>query len=204
MRKRKTVDYNLESDDDEYIEKLQGGERPQNGDEARAEVQETLRNNTVRQVNNMHLQNVTMQLRKASCHPFLLDWPVDPLTRQYVLNDELVSSSGKMMMLERLLDELFRRDHKVLLFSQFTTMLDIVEVRSPCSFTTFVSSSSPCSLQDWAVEYKKWKICRIDGSTSPEDRRSQMNLFNSSQGDPRLFLLSTRAGGLGINLVAAG
>ena len=77
----------------------------------------------------MSLQNMVMQLRKVCSHPFLFDWPVDPETRQPVLNDELATASGKMMVLERLLDELFKRGHKVLLFSQFTTMLDIIEVR---------------------------------------------------------------------------
>lgn len=51
-----------------------------------------------------------------------------------------------------------------------------------------------------------WKICRIDGSTAPLDRRAQMNKFQTggdSPDAPVLFLLSTRAGGLGINLVAA-
>ena len=51
-----------------------------------------------------------------------------------------------------------------------------------------------------------WKICRIDGSTAPLDRREEMNRFQNGGDDPdapRLFLLSTRAGGLGINLVAA-
>ena len=51
-----------------------------------------------------------------------------------------------------------------------------------------------------------WKICRIDGSTSPLNRREEMNRFQTGGDDPdapRLFLLSTRAGGLGINLVAA-
>ena len=76
----------------------------------------------------MSLQNMVMQLRKVCSHPFLFDWPVDPETRQPVLNDELATASGKMMVLERLLDELFKRGHKVLLFSQFTTMLDIIEV----------------------------------------------------------------------------
>lgn len=131
----------------------------------------------------MHLKNVTMQLRKVACHPFAFDWPIDPVTREYVVNEELVDASGKMMMLERLLEELFKRGHRVLLFSQFTTMLDIIE--------------------DWAVEFKRWDICRIDGSTSPDDRRAQMDRFNGANAEPRLFLLSTRAGGLGINLVSA-
>lgn len=82
----------------------------------------------VKQVNNMKLQNTVMQLRKVCSHPFLFDWPIDKKTREPVLGEELVNASGKMMVLDRLLRELFRRDHKVLLFSQFTTMLDIIEV----------------------------------------------------------------------------
>ncbi|THU99120.1 hypothetical protein K435DRAFT_777107 [Dendrothele bispora CBS 962.96] len=137
-------------------------------------------------VNNMKLQNTVMQLRKVCSHPFLFDWPLDPVSHQPILNDDLVAASGKMMVLDRLLSELFSRKHKVLLFSQFTTMLDIIE--------------------DWAVELKGWKICRIDGSTGPLERREQMNEFQNggdSPDAPQLFLLSTRAGGLGINLVAA-
>ena len=84
---------------------------------------------TVKKVNNLHLQNAVMQLRKVCSHPFLFDWPVDAKTMQPVLNDELVNASGKMMVLERLLDELFARGHKVLVFSQFKTMLDVIEVR---------------------------------------------------------------------------
>jgi len=78
----------------------------------------------------MKLQNTIMQLRKVCSHPFLFDWPVDPRTQQFVVNDDLVKASGKMMILDRLLTELLARGHKVLLFSQFTTMLDIIEVRS--------------------------------------------------------------------------
>jgi ATP-dependent DNA helicase len=82
----------------------------------------------VKQVNNMKLQNTVMQLRKVCSHPFLFDWPLDQSTHQPILNEDLVNASGKMLVLDRLLDELFRRGHKVLLFSQFTTMLDIIEV----------------------------------------------------------------------------
>ena len=76
----------------------------------------------------MTLKNVIMQLRKVCQHPYLFHWPKDPLTREPILNEELVTSSGKMMVLDRLLDALFAEDHKVLLFSQFTTMLDIIQV----------------------------------------------------------------------------
>jgi len=93
----------------------------------------------------MKLQNTVMQLRKVCSHPFLFDWPLDPNSRQPILNDELVDASGKMMVLDRLLSELFKRKHKVLLFSQFTTMLDIIEVsRSSLHSLDFAISSRLC------------------------------------------------------------
>jgi SNF2 family DNA or RNA helicase len=85
-------------------------------------------------VNNMKLQNTIMQLRKVCSHPFLFDWPLDPMTQQPVMDEQLIDHSGKMMVLDRLLAELFKRKHKVLLFSQFTTMLDIIEVKPLSSF----------------------------------------------------------------------
>jgi ATP-dependent DNA helicase len=86
-----------------------------------------------------------------------------------------------MLLLDRLLPRLFEDDHKVLIFSQFTTQLDILE--------------------DYC-ELRGWKVCRIDGSVAQESRRTQIADFNS---DPeyKIFLLSTRAGGQGINLASA-
>ena len=63
----------------------------------------------------MHLQNVVMQLRKVCSHPYLFDWPVDS-SNEYILDEQLVNVSGKMLLLNRLLDELFKRKHKVLVF----------------------------------------------------------------------------------------
>ncbi len=82
----------------------------------------------VRQVNNLKLQNAVMQLRKVCSHPFLFDWPIDHETHNPVLGEELVNASGKMMVLDRLLKALFSRGHKVLIFSQFKIMLDIIQV----------------------------------------------------------------------------
>ena len=151
----------------------------------------------------MKLQNTVMQLRKVCSHPFLFDWPVDERTKQPVINEDLVHASGKMMMLERLLDELFARGHKVLLFSQFTMMLDIIEVSDPPDSRCLPSHPR----QDWATEFKGWRLCRIDGSTSAAERSGQVALFQNpsktEKNPPRLFLLSTRAGGMGLNLVAA-
>ncbi|CAO1627411.1 unnamed protein product [Sympodiomycopsis kandeliae] len=137
-----------------------------------------------KEINNMKLQNVFMQLRKICCHPYLFDWPREPDGSQKV-DKGVITASGKMLLLNRLLDALFAKKHKVLIFSQFTTILDIIEA--------------------WAEEYKSIRTCRIDGTTSQEERRAQMKSFNEDNSDDsvRLFLLSTRAGGLGINLVAA-
>lgn len=87
-----------------------------------------------------------------------------------------------MLLLDRLLPKLFDEGHKVLIFSQFTTQLDILE--------------------DYSRELRGWNVCRIDGSVSQDSRRQQIHDFNN---DPkhRLFLLSTRAGGQGINLASA-
>ncbi|KAF9818800.1 hypothetical protein IEO21_02580 [Rhodonia placenta] len=183
--------YDVDGDDDEYFERLESGEvvaehhktKKQSAEEMGRDWQ---RENLLKKVSNMRLQNTVMQLRKVCSHPFLFDWPTDAKTREPILNEELVTASGKMLVLDRLLDALFATKHRVLLFSQFTTMLDIIE--------------------DWARELKGWSICRIDGSTSMAQRREEVNRFQNSDNEldaPQLFLLSTRAGGLGLNLVAA-
>ena len=123
-----------------------------------------------------------MQLRKAANHPYLFDWPVIPGTDTYLVNKDIVNVSGKMLLLERLLPALFADDHKVLIFSQFTTMLDIIE--------------------DWATQLHEWAVCRIDGAVPQDERQRQIKEFNTEK-EVKLFLLSTRAGGLGINLTAA-
>lgn len=83
-----------------------------------------------------------------------------------------------MMLLDRLVPELFIRGHKVLIFSQFSKMLDILE--------------------NWA-SIRKWGACRIDGGIPHGERQVEIERFNN---DPqaKMFLLSTRAGGLGINV----
>ncbi|PWN32770.1 uncharacterized protein FA14DRAFT_137818, partial [Meira miltonrushii] len=136
-------------------------------------------------ISNMHLQNPIMQLRKVAAHPFLLYWPRDPTSGELIANEDLIYASGKMMMLNRLLDALWSKGHKVLLFSQFTTMLDILE--------------------EWCVDYKGVTPFRIDGTVSVQERANLMKEFNTNKGPDacKIFLLSTRSGGLGVNLVAA-
>lgn len=122
-----------------------------------------------------------MQLRLVCNSPlnFYNPWAADT---GLDVDETLVTSSGKMLLLDRLLPALFKRGHKVLIFSQFKTQLDILE--------------------DYARELRKWNVCRIDGSVAQDNRRQQIQDFNE---DPeyKLFLLSTRAGGQGINLATA-
>ncbi|KAI9463179.1 SNF2 family N-terminal domain-containing protein [Boletus coccyginus] len=185
LRGGKRRRYDVDGNDEEYFERVEKGDEDEDGTKKTEDVSEVGRQHRMREnvkgINNMRLQNTVMQLRKACSHPLLFSDPTVPLPET---TEELVDASGKMMLLERLLDELFRTKHKVLLFSQFTTVLDIIET--------------------WATELKGWRICRIDGSTSPLERREQMNLFQGNKVNaPVLFLLSTRAGGLGITLTAA-
>lgn len=120
-----------------------------------------------------------MQLRLACNSPHHFSWPWPPGADP---DSTLITDSGKMSLLDRLVPPLLRSGHKIILFSQFSKQLDI--------------------LQDWATVLRGWEVCRIDGSVPAEERNTQIAAFNE---DPecRLFLLSTRAGGLGINLTAA-
>lgn len=129
------------------------------------------------------LSNIVMQLRKAIMHPYL--FPEADETKGYSTNEKIVRDCGKMIVLDKLLGRLYNDvegKHKCLIFSQMTQMLDIME--------------------DYLI-FRGYKYCRIDGSTSSFDRDMQMADFNNATSDKFVFLLSTRAGGLGINLQAA-
>jgi ATP-dependent DNA helicase len=181
-----------EESEDAFMQRMES-ERPTREVEPRvltaADVKRQSKEHAVRQaekaINNMKLQNPIMQLRKICGHPFLFYWPKDRETGQPLVNEDLVNASGKLLMLNRLLDALWSRGHKVLLFSQFTTMLDII--------------------QEWAEDYKGQATYRIDGNVDVPSRGAMMKKFNTEKGPDscNLFLLSTRAGGLGVNLVAA-
>ncbi|OBZ90380.1 Lymphoid-specific helicase [Choanephora cucurbitarum] len=179
--KKKEVSYKEKSDRQFFKDLEKEPEEPKVDEDALARTQELAQ--AVKQVNGLHLQNLVMQLRKVCNHPFLFDWPIDPATNTPILSHELAAQSGKVLLLDRLLTGLFDRGHKVLVFSQMTKMLDILE--------------------DWATHLKGWPICRLDGSVSQEDRRRQIEEFSDPRSEIKLFLLSTRAGGLGINLTAA-
>lgn len=141
----------------------------------RVEVKSTtLKSNIIR----IQLRNVMMLLRRCVNHPFLIDWP---MTEMDSPTEAIVNVCGKMMILDQMLVHLKKGGHKVLIFSQMTQCLDIIA--------------------DY-LDYRNFDHSRLDGSMSMEDRQENIAAFNA---DPErfVFLLSTRAGGLGLNLMAA-
>lgn len=121
--------------------------------------------------------NVVMQLRKCSLHPYLFDG-IEP--EPFVEGDHLVNVSGKLSILDNLLNNLKTLGRRVLIFSTMSRMLDI--------------------LQDYCT-YRGHTYERIDGSVRGEERFEAINRFSDTQ--TFVFLLTTRAGGVGLNLVAA-
>ncbi|XP_047489909.1 lymphocyte-specific helicase-like isoform X1 [Penaeus chinensis] len=131
---------------------------------------------------NIKLTNRMMQCRKIVNHPYLVNYP---LTRdgEYMIDEGLLESCGKLQVLDQLLGELYKRKHRVLIFSQMTMMLDILE--------------------DYLSLRPKYKYKRLDGSKSLDSRQNDIKEYNSKDSNSFIFLLSTRAGGLGINLASA-
>jgi SWI/SNF-related matrix-associated actin-dependent regulator of chromatin subfamily A member 5 len=128
----------------------------------------------------VRLLNVLMQLRKVCNHPYLFEGA--ELGPPFVDGPHLWQNCGKMSLLDKLLPKLRAQGSRVLIFSQMTRMLDILE--------------------DYLLA-KGHRYCRIDGSTDGESRDKAMDDFNADGSDKFCFLLSTRAGGLGINLATA-
>ena len=126
------------------------------------------------------LLNIVMQLRKCCNHPYLFEGaePGPP----YTTDEHLIYNSGKMLVLDRLLKRLQAQGSRVLIFSQMSRLLDILE--------------------DYCV-FRQYKYCRIDGGTAHEDRIAAIDDYNKPGSDKFVFLLTTRAGGLGINLTSA-
>ncbi|PWA55893.1 PGK [Artemisia annua] len=129
----------------------------------------------------VQLNNLVLQLRKNCNHPDLLEAAFEG-SCFYPPVEEMVGQCGKFQLLERLLKKLDARNHKVLIFSQWTKILDIMHY--------YFSETG-------------FEVCRIDGSVKLETRRQQIQDFNDPNSKYKIFLLSTRAGGLGINLTAA-
>ena len=122
-------------------------------------------------------KNIIMQLRKACNHPYLFEGIEKPNPPP----NHLVIYSSKMRILDKLCNKLYGKS-QILIFSQMTRMLDILE--------------------DYCNE-RFYEYCRIDGDTSLEARERMISEFTQKDSKKFIFLLSTRAGGLGLNLMTS-
>jgi SNF2 family DNA or RNA helicase len=122
------------------------------------------------------LNNAVMQLRKVCNHPYLFT------PEGYHIDQNIIRSSGKVELLDRMLPKLRAAGHRVLLFTQMTAVMTILE--------------------DYFA-YRGYLSIRLDGSTTAEEREKRMYAFNAPDSPYFIFLLSTRAGGLGLNLTSA-
>ena len=144
--------------------------------------------------NTPNLMNTMMELRKCCIHPYLLNGAEDQIQMDYRnrkddFADEddlyfkaLTNSSGKMVLLDKLLPRLKASGNRVLIFSQMVKMLDILE--------------------DYLIR-KQYPYERIDGRIRGNLRQAAIDRYCRPDSDRFVFLLCTKAGGLGINLVAA-
>lgn len=132
------------------------------------------------------LLNIMMELKKVSNHPYMFAGAEERVlggsTRREDQIKGLIASSGKMMLIDQLLSKLKKDGHRVLIFSQMVRMLDI--------------------LGDY-LSLRGYKFQRLDGTIAAGPRRMAINHFNADDSEDFCFLLSTRAGGLGINLMTA-
>lgn len=137
-------------------------------------------NGAVGKRDKTRLLNIVMQLRKCCNHPYLFEGaePGPP----YTTDEHLVYNCGKMIVLDKMLARFRKEGSRVLIFSQMSRMLDILE--------------------DYCL-FRGYQYCRIDGGTAHEDRISAIDEYNKPESEKFVFLLTTRAGGLGINLTSA-
>lgn len=128
------------------------------------------------------LNNKIMQLRKICNHPFVFDEVESVINPTRENSSLLYRVSGKFELLDRIFPKFKATGHRVLMFFQMTQVMDIME--------------------DF-LRMKNLKYMRLDGATKTEDRTNMLKLFNSKDSEYFCFLLSTRAGGLGLNLQTA-
>jgi ATP-dependent helicase STH1/SNF2 len=128
------------------------------------------------------LSNMLMQLRKLCNHPFVFEQVEEVMNPSKITNDLLWRASGKFELLDRILPKFQKTGHRVLMFFQMTQIMNIME--------------------DF-LRLRGMKYMRLDGATKADDRSELLKEFNAPGSDYFCFLLSTRAGGLGLNLQTA-
>lgn len=130
-----------------------------------------------------NLNNILIQLRKCLCHPFVYSESIEEKNLDdSALHRNLIDASAKLQLLEIMLPKLKDRGHRVLMFSQFLSQLDIME--------DFLNAMG-------------LKHQRLDGNIPALEKQKRIDAFNAPNSPDFAFILSTRAGGVGINLATA-
>merc|ERR1719367_298753 len=134
------------------------------------------------------LMNTIMQLRKLCNHPFMFQQIEEAYAKHIgsptdvITGPDIYRSAGKFELMDRILPKLKATGHRVLMFCQMTQCMTIIE--------------------DY-FNFKGYKFLRLDGMTKSDERADMLKIFNSPDSEYFIFLLSTRAGGLGLNLQTA-
>ena len=121
---------------------------------------------------------LVMMYRHVVNHPYIIHYPLDVYTRT---DDNIIKASGKLLVLDAMLKKLKAKGHKILLFSGMKMVLDIIE--------------------DY-LSLKDYLYVRLDGNTQFDQRKEAINQFQMNP-EVFLFLLTTKAGAVGLNLAAA-
>ncbi|XP_059622171.1 probable global transcription activator SNF2L1 [Phlebotomus argentipes] len=131
-------------------------------------------------LNKKSLHNLLIHLRKCTSHPYLFEGAEEG--PPFVTGEHLIRNSGKMIIMDKLVARHLTEGSRILIFFQFTKMMDILE--------------DYCTLRGY-------KFSRLDGSLTGMARTAELESFTRAGSDKQIFLLSTRAGGLGLNLSVA-
>uniref|UniRef100_A0A671NGX0 Chromodomain-helicase-DNA-binding protein 7-like n=1 Tax=Sinocyclocheilus anshuiensis TaxID=1608454 RepID=A0A671NGX0_9TELE len=142
--------------------------------------------------NGPNLLNTMMELRKCCNHPYLINGAEEKIMEEFRESHPLdhpefhlqamIQAAGKLVLIDKLLPKLKAGGHRVLVFSQMVRCLDILE--------------------DYLIQ-RRYPYERIDGRVRGNLRQAAIDRFSRPDSDRFVFLLCTRAGGLGINLTAA-
>lgn len=128
------------------------------------------------------LNNKLMQLRKVCNHPFVFEEVENLIDPSHSSNDLLWRTAGKFELLDRIIPKFQKTGHRILVFFQMTQIMDIME--------------------DF-LRFRNIQYLRLDGGTKADERTELLQKFNAPNSPYFAFLLSTRAGGLGLNLQTA-
>ncbi|XP_066235093.1 chromodomain-helicase-DNA-binding protein 7 isoform X4 [Saccopteryx leptura] len=144
------------------------------------------------QANVPNLLNTMMELRKCCNHPYLINGAEEKILEEFKETHNadspdfqlqaMIQAAGKLVLIDKLLPKLKAGGHRVLIFSQMVRCLDILE--------------------DYLIQ-RRYPYERIDGRVRGNLRQAAIDRFSKPDSDRFVFLLCTRAGGLGINLTAA-